>query len=137
MAGCKGGKGKCHSSEGKRKHPPSPPTEDFGGSEFSEEEFSSEYDGSPAPMSPMVLSDDLDDSMGLSVADRAYIQSIECTGLEGSDDSEEDSSENSEEGSGSGSGSEGDSGNGNNDGDGGDGEGNDDGDNADGKMPPT
>jgi hypothetical protein len=46
MAGGKGGKGKHHSSKGKRKCPPSPQSEDFGGSEFSEEEFSSEYDGS-------------------------------------------------------------------------------------------
>jgi hypothetical protein len=34
-----------------------------------------------------VSSDDSDDSMGLSVADRAYIWSIECAGFEGSDDS--------------------------------------------------
>jgi hypothetical protein len=38
--------------EGKRKRPPSPPLEDFGDSEYSEEEFSSKYDGSPLLSSP-------------------------------------------------------------------------------------
>jgi hypothetical protein len=52
MAGGKGGKGKHHSSEGKHKRPLSPPSEDFGGLVVSEEEFSSEYDGSLAPVSP-------------------------------------------------------------------------------------
>jgi hypothetical protein len=95
MAGCKGGKRKRRSSEGKHKCPPSPPSEDFGDSKFSEEEFSSGYNGSPALTSPVTASDDSNDSMGLFVAERAYIQSVEHAGLEGSDDSEEDSSENS------------------------------------------
>jgi hypothetical protein len=34
----------------KRKREPTPPSEDFGDSEYSEEEFSSESDGSPAPI---------------------------------------------------------------------------------------
>jgi hypothetical protein len=65
--------------------------------------------------------------MGLSVAKRAYIQSIEHAGLEGSDDSECD--DNGGEGDDD---NEGDS-DGDGDGDNGDG----DGDNAGGKMPPA
>jgi hypothetical protein len=41
---------------------PTPPSEDFGDSEYSEEEFSSEFEGSPAPVSPPASSDDSDDS---------------------------------------------------------------------------
>jgi hypothetical protein len=76
----------------KHKRPPSPPSEDFGDSEYSEE-VSSKYDRSPAPASPMALSEDSDDSMGLSVVARAYWRSIKCAGLSGSDDSKEASSE--------------------------------------------
>jgi hypothetical protein len=83
----KGKKGH-HPADGKRKRPPSPPLEDFGDSEYSEE-VSSEYDRSPAPASPVVSSDDSDDSMGLSAAERVYIQFVECVGLGRSDDSEE------------------------------------------------
>jgi hypothetical protein len=68
--------------------PPSLPSEDFGDSEYLEE-VSSEYDRSPVPASPVASSDDLDDSMGLSATERAYIRSIEHAGLGGSDDSEE------------------------------------------------
>jgi hypothetical protein len=46
----------------KRKREPTPPSENFGDSEYSEEEFSSESEGSPAPVSPPASSDDLDDS---------------------------------------------------------------------------
>jgi hypothetical protein len=70
-------------AEGKRKRPPSPPSEDFDDSEFSEEVFSSEYEGSPDPVSPVASSDDSDDSMGLSAAERAYIRSVERAGLDG------------------------------------------------------
>jgi hypothetical protein len=162
----KGGNKGHHSVDGKRNCPPSPPSEDFGGLEYLEEEFSSEYDRSPALASIVASSDDLDDSMGLSAAKRAYIQSVERTGLGGSDDSEEEASsdveEDSEEGGdgdsdnddgGDGS-SDGDNGNsdGGNDGDGSNGEGSDsnggngdggnskggsdDDDNADGNVPP-
>jgi hypothetical protein len=79
-------------ANGKRMRAPSPPSEDFGDSEYSEE-ASSEYDRSPAPASPVVSSKDSDDSMGLSTAVRAYWRSIERAGLGGSDDSEEVSSE--------------------------------------------
>jgi hypothetical protein len=48
----------------KRKREPTPPSEDFGDSEYSEEEFSSKSEGSPAPASPPVSSDDSDDSQG-------------------------------------------------------------------------
>jgi hypothetical protein len=73
----KRGKGWPRRADGKRKRPPSPPSEDFGDSE----EVSSEYDRSPAPASPVALSEDSDDSMGLSVAVRAYWRSIEHAGL--------------------------------------------------------
>jgi hypothetical protein len=60
-----------HHADGKRKHAPSPPSEDFSDSEYLEE-ASSEYDRSPAPTSPVASSEDSDDSMGLSTAARAY-----------------------------------------------------------------
>jgi hypothetical protein len=50
----------------KRKREPTPPSEDFGDLEYSEEEFSSESEGSPAPVSPPASSDDSDDSQGLA-----------------------------------------------------------------------
>jgi hypothetical protein len=99
-------------SDGKRERPRTPLSKDFGDSEFSKEHFSFEGDDSPlmAPLS--LLSDYSDDSMGLSMAERAYIRPVKRVGLEGSDDSkEENSSEDSEgedseeEDSGSGDGS--------------------------------
>jgi hypothetical protein len=65
------GKGWPRQVDRKHKRPSSPPSEDFGDLEYSEE-VSSEYDRSPAPTSPVVLSEDSDDSMGLSIAVRAY-----------------------------------------------------------------
>jgi hypothetical protein len=49
----------------KRKREPTPPSEDFGDSEYLEEEFSSESKGSPAPIPLRETSDDSDDSQGL------------------------------------------------------------------------
>jgi hypothetical protein len=72
----------------KRKHEPTPPSEDFGDSEYSEEEFSSESEGSPAPVSPLASSDDSDDSQGIAVEVWTYIRAVERSGLEGSDESE-------------------------------------------------
>jgi hypothetical protein len=46
----------------KRKREPTPPSEEFGDSEYSEEEFSSESEGSPAPVPLRESSDDSDDS---------------------------------------------------------------------------
>ena len=46
----------------KRKREPTPPSEEFGDSEYSEEEFSSESEGSPAPIPLRESSDDSDDS---------------------------------------------------------------------------
>jgi hypothetical protein len=43
----------------KRKREPSPPSEEFGDSEYSEEEFSSESEGSPAPIPLRESSDDV------------------------------------------------------------------------------
>ena len=70
----------------KRKRAPSPSSEDFGDSEYSEE-VSFELDRSPTLASPPASSEDSDDSMGLSTATWAYWRSIEHTGLSGSDES--------------------------------------------------
>jgi hypothetical protein len=51
-----------HHSGDKRKRELSPPSEDFSDSEYSEEEFSFESEGSPVHASPPVSSDDSDDS---------------------------------------------------------------------------
>jgi hypothetical protein len=73
-------------ADGKHKRAPSPPSEDFGDSEYSEE-ASFESDRSPALASPPVSSEDSDDSIGLSIVVRAYWRSIERTRLGGSDES--------------------------------------------------
>jgi hypothetical protein len=57
----KGGSSSHHSGD-KRKREPTPPSEDFGDFEYSEEEFSSESEGSPVHASPPASSDDSDDS---------------------------------------------------------------------------
>jgi hypothetical protein len=151
MARGKKGKRWPQRSDGKRKRPPSPPLDDFGDSEYSEE-VSSEYDRSPALASPVASSEDSDDSMGLSIIARVYWQSIEHAGLSGSDDSEEvENSSDSEECSGrevdvgkgkgsssddddKGSGDDGDEGSGGGDNDGGEGGGVSDGRGDDGKA---
>jgi hypothetical protein len=123
MGKIKKGSSSSPRSGDKRKREPTPPSEDFGNSEYSEEEFSSESEGSPAPVSPPASSDDSDDSQGIAAEVWTYIQAIERARLEGSDESEyssdeEDSSDSSEEGGG-GDGGDGDD-------DGGDGDGGDD-----------
>jgi hypothetical protein len=50
----------------KRKREPTPPSEEFGDSEYSEEEFSSESEGSLAPILLRESSNDSDDSQGLA-----------------------------------------------------------------------
>jgi hypothetical protein len=65
------GRGWPRRADGKRKRAPSPSSEDFGGSEYSEE-ASSESDHLPVPASPPASSEDSDDSMGLSTVARAY-----------------------------------------------------------------
>jgi hypothetical protein len=75
MAGGKKGKKGLRPADGKHKRPPSPPSEDFGDSEYSEE-VSSEYDRSLVPASPVASSDNSDDSMGLSAVERAYIRFV-------------------------------------------------------------
>jgi hypothetical protein len=82
----------------KSKREPTPPSEDLGDSEYSEEEFSSKSEGSPAPIPLCESSDDSDDSQGLAAEVWTYIRAVERSGLEGSDESEyssdeEDSSE--------------------------------------------
>jgi hypothetical protein len=72
----------------KRKREPTPPSEEFGDSEYSEEEFSSESEGSPAPIPLRESSDDSDDSQGLVAEVWTYIRAVERSGLEGSDESE-------------------------------------------------
>jgi hypothetical protein len=86
----------CISTMGKsnkRKREPTPPSEDFGDSKYLEEEFSSESEGSPAPVSPPVSSDDSDDSQGIVAEVWTYIRAVERSGLEGSDESEYSSDE--------------------------------------------
>jgi hypothetical protein len=125
----KRGRGSPRRAGDKRKRDPSPPSEDFGDSEYSEEEVSSGSKGSLALASPSMLSDDSNDSQGLATEVWMYIRSIERTGLEGSDESEvssdeENSSGSSEERSGNDSDDEGSgSGDDNGDGDGGEGDG--------------
>jgi hypothetical protein len=59
----KKGQGSPRRSGDKRKRERSPLSEDFGDSEYSEEEFSSESEGSPVYASPPpASSDDSDDS---------------------------------------------------------------------------
>jgi hypothetical protein len=82
----------------KRKREPTPPSEDFGDSEYSEEEFSSESEGSPAPVSPPASSFDSDDSQGIAVEVWTYIRAVERSGLEGSDESEYSSDEEDSDG---------------------------------------
>jgi hypothetical protein len=84
----------------KRKRETTPPSEDFGDSEYSEEEFSSESEGSPAPIPLCESSDDLDDSQGLAVEVWTYIRAVERSGLEGSDESEYSSDEEDSDGGG-------------------------------------
>jgi hypothetical protein len=72
----------------KRKREPTPPSEEFGDSEYSEEEFSSESEGSLVPIPLRESSDDSDDSQGLAAEVWTYIRTVEHSGLEGSDESE-------------------------------------------------
>jgi hypothetical protein len=123
------GRGSPRHASDKWKRDPSPPSDDFGDSEYSEEEVSSESKGSLALASPPTSSDDSDDSQGIAVEVWMYIHSVERAGLEGSDESEVSSDEgdsfgSSEERSGNDSDDEG--GGGGNDGDDGDGGGGDD-----------
>jgi hypothetical protein len=84
----------------KRKREPTPPSEDFGDSEYSEEEFSSESEGSPALIPLRESSDDSDDSQGLAAEVWTYIRAVERSGLEGSDESEYSSDEEDSDGGG-------------------------------------
>jgi hypothetical protein len=135
MGKSKKGGSSSHRSGDKRKREPTPPSEDFSDSEYSEEEFSSEYEGSPAPASPLASFDDSDDSQGIAAEVWTYIRSIERAELTGSDESEyssdeENSSDSSEEGGGGGDGGDGDGGD--DSGDGGEGDGDDKGGSGDG-----
>jgi hypothetical protein len=136
MGNSKKGESSSHHSGDKRKREPTPPSEDFGDSEYSEEEFSFESEGSPVHASPPALSDDSDDSQGIATEVWTYIRAVEHAGLEGSDESEvssdeEDSSDSSEEGGGDGDGEGDDDDRGDGDGNGGKGGGK--GGNGDGK----
>ena len=84
----------------KRKREPTPPSEEFGDSEYSEEEFSSESEGSPAPIPLRESSDDSNDSQGLAAEVWTYIRAVERSGLEGSDESEYSSDEEDSDGGG-------------------------------------
>jgi hypothetical protein len=82
-----------HHSGDKRKREPTPPSEDFGDSEYSEKEFSSESEGSPVHASPLASSDDSDDFQGIAADVWTYIRAVERAGLEGSDELEASSYE--------------------------------------------
>jgi hypothetical protein len=84
----------------KRKREPTPPSEEFGDSEYSEEEFSSESEGSPAPIPLRESYDDSDDSQGLAAEVWTYIRAVERSGLEGTDESEYSSDEEDSDGGG-------------------------------------
>jgi hypothetical protein len=132
MGKSKKGGSSSHRPGDKRKREPTPPSEDFGDSEYSEEEFSFESEGSLAPTSPPASSDDSDDSQGIAAEVWTYIRSVERAGLTDSDESEyssdeENSSDSSEEGGGEGDGGDGDGDGGDGDGSGDGGEGDDDG----------
>jgi hypothetical protein len=103
----------------KRKREPTPPSEDFSDSEYSEEEFSSESEGSPTPIPLRESSDDSDDSQGLAAEVWTYIRAVERSGLEGSDESEysSDEEDSSEEGGGGDGDDDDDEGGGGDDGD--------------------
>jgi hypothetical protein len=124
----KRGQGSPRRAGDKRKRDPSPPLEDFGGSEYLEEEVSSRSEGLLVLASPPTSSDDSDDFQGLAAEVWSYIRSVERSGLEGSDESEVSSDEensfgSSEERSGNDSDDEGgDSGDDSGDGDGGEGD---------------
>jgi hypothetical protein len=92
MAEGKNSKGK-HDKSSKQRHPPIPPSEEFKDSEFSDEQLSSMDEKSPPPIPRPSLSEDSEDSMGLSPAERACIWFVEWAGLEGSDDLDDDSEE--------------------------------------------
>jgi hypothetical protein len=62
MGKSKKSRSSSHHSGDKWKRKPTPPSEDFGDSEYSEEEFSSESEGSPVYTSPPASSEDSDDS---------------------------------------------------------------------------
>jgi hypothetical protein len=109
----KGGSSSHHFGD-KRKREPTPPSEDFGDSEYLEEEFSFESEGSPVHASPPASSDDSDDSQGIAAEVWTYIRAVERAGLEGSDESEVSSDE--EGGDGEGDGDDGGDGDGNGDG---------------------
>jgi hypothetical protein len=126
----KRGRGSPRHAGDKRKRDPSPPSEDFGDSEYSEEEVSSESEGSLALASTPTSSDDSDDSQGIAAEVWTYIRSVERAGLEGLDESEvssdeEDSFGSSEERSGDDSDDEGGDGGGDDDDGGKGGEGDD------------
>jgi hypothetical protein len=120
----KKGQGSPRRSGDNRKREPSPSSEDFGDSEYSEEEFSSKSEGSPV-YAPPPSSDDSDDSQGIAAEVWTYIRFIKRARLEGTDElevssDEENSSDSSEEGSSGDGDDEGDSGDGGDGGDGGD-----------------
>jgi hypothetical protein len=64
-----------------------PPSEDFGDSEYSEEEFSTKSEDSPAAASPPASSDDSDNSQGIAAEVWTNIRSVEHARLAGSDES--------------------------------------------------
>jgi hypothetical protein len=138
----KGGSSSHHSGD-KRKREPSPHSEGFGDSEYSEKKFSFESEGSPVYASPPVSSDDSDDSQWIVADVWTYIRVVERSRLKGSDESEissdeENSSDLSEEesdGDGDDEGDDGDGGDGDDKGDGNGGKGGGGSSKTSGKVP--
>jgi hypothetical protein len=74
MGKSKKGGSLSHHSGDKRKRKPTPPSEDFSDSEYSEEEFSSESEGLAVYTSPLASSDDSDDSQGIAAKVWTYLR---------------------------------------------------------------
>jgi hypothetical protein len=72
MAKGENNKGK-HDKSSKRRRPPIPPSEEFEDSKFSDEQLSSMDEKSPPPIPRPSLSEDSEDSMGLSPVERVCI----------------------------------------------------------------
>jgi hypothetical protein len=92
MVGSKDDEGKMRGKgrkNDKRRHPPTPPLEDFNDLDYLEQKSSSgdERTPAPTPQSPSFVY--TDDSMGFSAVERAYIWAIERAGLDCSNDSRE------------------------------------------------
>lgn len=74
-----------------------PPSESFGDSKYSEDEFFDSDGKSSLPPPPHSLSTNSNDSLGISLGERAIIRVMEYPGLTGSDELDERKEEGLEE----------------------------------------